>query len=155
MSDREKIRQNVTLIIEKAASSASYADDMNQVNSLLDEAERKSIKLVDKPDEIIDIQRVILGWKIRLFCDSKLDFSTVNKLRAGLLMLGYSSLDFESSTETYFANYCLKVDQRSVAVDVLTKLLPKLLKYDEKNKSGGCRRMIKYAEELLDKAKDE
>ncbi len=147
-NDEEEWSIKVARIIEKAVSK-SFKLDLYELNTTLDAAEKECLSLLNSESEKLEVNRRILEWKVKLYCDKNLPLETVNDVYQKLIKRGYSNIDVESNTETYYAKYLLRAGETQIARKILKSLVEKLESLSSTVDSGWCDKMTDYSKSLL------
>lgn len=138
----------VAKIIEEAVSK-SFKLDFRELNMALNLAEEECLLLSDSEQKKLEVNRRILEWKVKMYCDKDLPLETVSGVYGKLVKLGYSNIDVEANIETYYARYLMRVGEVQIAESTLKALVEKLEKLSSTIDSDWCGKMVDYSKSLI------
>ena len=113
--------KTVARILDKAAAQ-SFVVEIDNIIPILDEARNTCFELNLTKEEILEVERRVAEWKLKLFCDRSANISVTAPLRTAMLAKGYSSLENEVNTELYYVQYCIDISNHKQAIEILKNL---------------------------------
>jgi hypothetical protein len=121
MRKDEKEAMEVASILDRTAALA-FKMQTDEFIKAFEEAEATCLSLVSAKEQVLEIKRRVVEWKLRLLCDRNASFGIVDKMHNSILELGYSNLENEGNIELYFAQYCIRQNQTDIARRTLRRL---------------------------------
>lgn len=104
---------------------------------------------MNSESENLEVNRRILEWKVKLYYDRNFPLETVNDVYQKLIKLGYSNVDVECNTETYYAKYLIRAGEMQMARNILKSLVEKLESLSSTADFDWLVKMKNYSKNLL------
>ena len=111
----------VSNILNKAVVKC-FDSTESSIIKILDIAKNECKQKISDEKYQIEIDRRVVEWKLRLFCDKNLSIEKVNKSFNNCLKLGFSSENSKIDTYLYFTLYCVNNNLYDIAYLNINKI---------------------------------